>query len=271
VKVLRPVWLIACGVLVEAIRRREIYVIVLLSTMIIGAVMTVDFFEIEGLAKFYREVALKIMGAAAALAVIALAARQLPREFSTRTIYPLMARPISRGAFLAGKLLGVMLAAGFCFALFMAVYVAGALYLGGGIGTIPWALFAQYVYLQMLMLLILATLSFWLSLMLNLDAAVTIGVLFYVFASTFSSVTTTIYEFASGFGQMVLRVMTYAIPQLILFDLSGKAVHVTGVGVPGTMWEPLSLKTMAELTAYGGFFALLYFGLALLWFRRKPL
>ncbi|MDK2973083.1 MAG: hypothetical protein PWP23_2838 [Candidatus Sumerlaeota bacterium] len=256
-----PVWLIAKSVLLEAVRRREIYAIVLVATLLIGAVMTVDFFELEGLTKFYREVALKIMSVATALTVIVLAARQLPREFETRTIYPLMAKPISRLAFLCGKLLGVMVAGAFCFGLFMVVYLCGAAYLGS---SVPWALFAQYIYLQIVMLLILATLSFWLSMLLNLDAAITIGAIFYVFAATFTTLTTYIYDFTSPIGQFLIRVVIYAVPQLTLLDLSEKAVHAQA-------WAPLRFATMAQLTLYGLFFSALYFSLAAIWFRRKPL
>lgn len=256
-----PAWLIARSVLLEALRRREIYAIVLVATLLIGAVMTVDFFNIEGLTKFYREVALKIMSAATALTVIVLAARQLPREFETRTIYPLMARPISRLSFLGGKLLGVMLAAVFCFALFMAVYLAGAAWLGS---SVPWGLFAQYVYLQILMLLILAALSFWLSMLLNLDAAITIGAIFYVFAATFTTMTSYIYDFTNPVGQVIIKVAIFAIPQLTLFDLSDKAVHAE-------FWGPLGAGTMLQLTLYGLFFAGVYFSLAAVWFRRRPL
>ena len=106
--------LISRTVLVEAVRRKEIYAIVLISLMLIAATMTVNFFKLEGLAKFYRETGLQIMSIATALSVIVLAARQLPREFESRTIYPLLAKPVSRFQFLMGKILGVLLAAAFC-------------------------------------------------------------------------------------------------------------------------------------------------------------
>jgi ABC-type transport system involved in multi-copper enzyme maturation permease subunit len=169
-------WLLARTVLIEAVRRKEVYVVVLVSLLIIAAVMMVDFFELQGLTKFYREIALKVMSIATGLTVVVLAARQLPREFETRTIYPLLAKPVSRSRFMLGKLLGVLLAAAFCFTLFMAVFLAGSLYLHS---RLHWGLLFQYVYLQMIMMLVLATLSFLLSLVLNLDAAITIGVLFY--------------------------------------------------------------------------------------------
>ena len=57
----RAVGLIARSVLIEAVRRREIYVVVLLATLLIGALMSVDFFGLDGLTKFYREIALKVM------------------------------------------------------------------------------------------------------------------------------------------------------------------------------------------------------------------
>ena len=83
---MRASWLIAKSVLLEAVRRKELYAIVIVSTLMIGVVMSIDFFNLEGITKFYRDVALKVMGIATALTVIVLSARQLPREFEHRTI-----------------------------------------------------------------------------------------------------------------------------------------------------------------------------------------
>lgn len=258
---MRPAYLIAKSVLIEAVRRREIYAIVLISMLIIGAVMTVNFFNIEGLTKFYREIALQVMSVATALTVIVLAARQLPREFENRTIYPLMAKPISRAAFLFGKLLGVMAAGLFCFAIFMGIYVLGALYLKT---TVPVLLFAQYVYLQMLQLLILATLSFWLSMLFNLDAAVTISALLFFSSKVLSSAMSYLYDFVGEIQQQILTLLTFIVPQFIVFDLSGKAVH-------STVWPPLDAAVILKLTAYAATFAVLYFSFAMICFRKRAL
>lgn len=258
---MRGILLIAKSVLIEAVRRREVYAIVLLSLLLIGAVMTVDFFQLEGLTKFYREVALKVMSAATALTVIVLAARQLPREFENRTIYPLLAKPISRMAFLAGKLLGVLLGAAFCFSLFMAVYVAGSWYLRT---PVQWALFGQYFYLQMLMMLVLATMGFLLSLKFNLDAAITLGAVLYFLSSVIMSASTFLYPNTGTFGRAVLWVLTFGLPQLELFDLADKAVHADA-------WGLVPAWVMAQLTLYGLFYSVVYFGLSFILFRRRPL
>ncbi len=258
---MRQTWLIARGVLLEAVRRKEIYAIVLISLLLIGGVMTVDFFQLEGISKFYREVALKVMSAATAVTTVVLAARQLPREFTNRTIYPLLAKPVSRWKFLFGKLLGVLLAAAFCFALFMAVFVGGSLYLDA---SIPWGLTLQFIYLQMLMMLILASLAFWLSLLFNLDAAITTGLLFYATSAVITSATSFLYDWVSDFGRVVLSILTFILPQLTLFDLSAKAVH-------SEAWSPLGVSVMAQLTVYGLVFVVIYTSLAYLSFRRRPL
>src|SRR5690606_10548260 len=142
---------------------------------------------------------------------VVLAARQLPREFQNRTIYPLLAKPVSRWKFLLGKLLGILLAAIFCLMLFMVIFVLGSLYLKA---PIPWGLMLQYIYLQIMMMLILATLSFWLSLMFNLDAAITTGLLFYATSAVITSATAFLHDWVSDFGRIVLTVLVYVLPQL---------------------------------------------------------
>lgn len=258
---MRPVRLIAWSVLIEAVRRKEIYAIVLISCLIIAGIMSIDFFGLRGLSKFYCEMSLSVMSIATALTTIVLAARQLPREFEARTIYPLLAKPISRATFMVGKLVGVMLAAAFCFLLFMVIYVGGAIYMGSHLSV---GLLAQYVYLQMLALLILATLGFWLSLWLNLDAAVTIGAILYFTASIIMTSISYIYDYAGKAGKMVLLAVTYLLPQLRLLDLSEKVVH-------SDVWQPLRPSIILVLTLYASFYAVVYFALAYLFFRRKPL
>ena len=69
---MNKIWQVAKTVFIEAVRRKEIYVIVILASTLIGAVMTLDFFELEGLTKFYREFSLKLMSGATAITVIVL-------------------------------------------------------------------------------------------------------------------------------------------------------------------------------------------------------
>ncbi len=257
----RVIVAIAKSVLLEAVRRKDVYVLVLLCCGLIGLTMTVDFFNVEGLTKFYREIALKLMDFSTAVAVILLATRQLPREFEQRTIYPLLARPIGRFTFLLGKLAGVCAAGAFCLGLFMVIFAVGIHSLGGGIG---WGLFLQHVFLQGLHVLLLASACFVFSLGFSKDAALTVGFLFYFTSTSFGDWAVILHDSAGPVGQAGLWVLTYGIPQLALFDLSDKAVHME-------IWEPLGLGTMAVLTGYALFYSAVLMGIAYAMFRRRPL
>ena len=248
-------------VLIESVRRKEIYVVVLISLILIGTIMSINFFDMPGLIKFYRETALRIMSLAAAVTVIVLASRQLPREFEKRTIYPLLAKPVGRGTFLLGKFLGVILAAAFCFGIFMSIFIGGTIYLGV---AIPWVHLIQYFYLQMWAMAILTLLGFFLSLLLNLDAAITMGIIFYLTANILTEGISFIYDFMGGFGKAVVIILNYSIPQLSILDFSEKTVHAE-------IWQPLPPLLLFYLTLYAFAFAALYFFLTLLLFRRREL
>jgi len=258
---MKKTWLIAKTVLIEAVRRKEIYAIVLVSVCLIGIVGTIRFFNVEGLGKFYREIALEVMSIATALTVVVLAARQLPREFKNRTILPLMAKPVSRVSFLAGKFLGVMLAAGFCYSLFIFCFILGHLYLRA---PIYWSLLAQSIYLQGLAFAVVASLSFLLSLVLNLDAAITLASLLYILGQIFTSALSSIYDYVNGVAQAGLLVINLLIPQLTLFDISSKVIH-------GDTWPPVQWWAMRDLTLYGLGYTVVFLALSYAIFRRRAI
>ncbi len=255
----RRIRLVARTIFLEAIRRREIYVIVAVTLALLVAAAAVRFFDLEGVHKFYQEVALKAMSIAAAVTTVMLAARQLPREFERRTIYPLMARPISRLEFLAGKYAGVLAAGYFCLALFMGVFAVGSL-----VGGIPlaWPVFLQFVYCQALALGVVAALAFLLSMLMGLDAAVTTSLLLYLLGAVLTNSLIVLHDFVGAGGRVVLLALNWLVPQPALFDLSAKVIHG---------WAPVPAAVLALATAYAMMFIVPYLGASWLLFRRRAL
>ncbi|MBN1868315.1 ABC transporter permease subunit [Candidatus Sumerlaeota bacterium] len=262
----RNVFLIGRTLLYEAWRRREVYAIVLITSIIVGALRFVHFFDIPELSKFYREIALKVMNVTTAATVILLAARQLPREFANRTIYPLLAKPVSRLEFLVGKFLGVVMAGVFCYALFMAVFVTVNATLQVPVEK---SLFLQSVYLQILQLSVVASLVFLLSMVLNTDAAITLAAILYLFSQTFMNLTSYLYDYVDRVGQWFLVALMYAVPQITLFDASAKAVHSVNRGE--TIWHAMPAWVLYALTGYAAAYSCLFLAGAYLLFRRRPL
>lgn len=262
----RNIRLIAVVLLLEAWRRREIYVIVFVTTLLIIGLRFVHFFDIEGLSKFYREIGLRTMNVTAALTVILLAARQLPREFTHRTIYPLLAKPVARWEFLLGKFFGVVGAGVFCYALFMAVFAVGSLTLSV---QIDGGLFAQAIFLQVLSLMVLASLVFPLSMLLNADAAVTIAAILYVASQVMLSLMSYLYDYVDAAGRWVLLALHLVLPQLTLLDASARVVH--SYDGASRVWGPLPWSVVGQLTLYSIVYIVAYLWLAHLLFKRRPL
>lgn len=263
---LRNVFLISWTLILEAWRRREIYAIVLVTTVLIVGLRCVHFFDMEGLGKFYREISLKVMNLTTAATVILLAARQLPREFSNRTIYPLLAKPVARIEFLLGKYLGVLAAGVFCYGLFMVVFAIGSATLDRPVDT---PLFLQSIYLQVLSLAIVAALVFLLSMLLNADAAVTLSAILYLASQVLMNLLTYLYDFVGPLAKHAVLVIHYVVPQLTLFDASARVVH--SVYENTVVWPAMPAWVLGYLTAYAAAYVLLYLSGAYLLFRRKAL
>lgn len=270
----RNIRLIAWTLMLEAWRRREIYAIVFVTTVLIVGLRLIRFFEMEDLGKFYREISLKTMNVTTAATIILLAARQLPREFTNRTIYPLLAKPVSRLEFLLGKYLGVLMAGIFCYGLFMIVFTIGSVTLKAPIQT---PLFLQSIYLQVLSFCVLASLVFLLSMMLNADAAITLSAVLFIASQILMNTMAQIYDYVPAASRAALLVLHFLVPQLTLFDASSKVVHsinvvvVDGVRVPEVVWGALAWNTIGSLTLYALVYSVLFLGGAYLFFRRRPL
>lgn len=263
---IRNIFLIAWTLILEAWRRREIYAIVLVTTALIAGLRFIHFFDIEGVGKFYREVSLKAMNVTTAATVILLAARQLPREFANRTIYPMLAKPVTRVEFLLGKYFGVLAAGIFCYALFMAVFVLGSVTLNHPVQN---GLFLQSIYLQILSLFVISALVFLLSMLLNTDAAVTLAAVLYLASQVLMNLMSYLYDYVGPVQRHIVIALHYIIPQLTLFDASSKVIH--SVYQDTVVWSPMPAWVLGELTAYAGIYVTIYLAGAYLLFRRKPL
>jgi len=256
---IRRITLIARTIFTEALRRREIYVIVILTLALLAAASMVHFFHLAWLHKFYDEISLQVMSVATAITTIVLAARQLPREFERRTIYTLLARPLARWEFILGKYVGVVASGVFCLSLFMGVFCLSRL---ASIGSFHWAIFAQFVYLQVLAVAVLSALAFLLSMLLAYDAAIVTTMLLYLLGQCLTNALIVLHDYVGAAGRAALIVLNYIVPQPALFDLSAKVIHE---------WPPLTAGTLAMVTAYALMFIVPYMALSYGLFRRRAL
>jgi Cu-processing system permease protein len=115
------VFAVAGLVIKEMYRRKDFYVLLTLTIVITLMMASINIFNDDKIARYLKEGCLLLIWVSALVIAIGTVARQLPMEKENRTIYPLLAKPISRLQLVAGKFLGCWLACGIallCFYVF---------------------------------------------------------------------------------------------------------------------------------------------------------
>jgi ABC-type transport system involved in multi-copper enzyme maturation permease subunit len=118
------VWAIAMVVVKELYRRKDFYVLFILTALISFTLASVNIFGDDRVVRYLKEVCLLLIWVSSLVIAITTTARQIPAEKENRTLFPLLAKPVSRAQLLLGKFLGCWLAVGLslgCFYLFFGV------------------------------------------------------------------------------------------------------------------------------------------------------
>ncbi len=103
---------IAGVVIKELYRRKDFYVLFVLTAVITLLMGSVSFFNDAKIVRYVKEIALLLIWISALVIAIGTTARQIPAEREQRTIFPLLAKPVTRGQVILGKFAGCWLACG---------------------------------------------------------------------------------------------------------------------------------------------------------------
>lgn len=136
-------------VIKELYRRKDFYVLFVLTAVITLLMGSVSFFHDAKIVRYVKEIALLLIWISALVIAIATTARQIPAERENRTIFPLLAKPVTRGQVILGKFAGCWLACGLALIVF---YVFFAIISGSREHHWPLLNFLQALWLQWVML-----------------------------------------------------------------------------------------------------------------------
>src|ERR1041385_1479819 len=109
---------ISSVVIKELCRRKDFYVLFVLTALITIVVGLVNFFNEPAIVRYLKDICLLLIWISSLVIAITTTARQLPAERENRTIFPLLAKPVTRGELIAGKFLGCWLACRFTLLVF---------------------------------------------------------------------------------------------------------------------------------------------------------
>jgi ABC-type transport system involved in multi-copper enzyme maturation permease subunit len=241
----------------ELYRRKDLIVVFVLSAVILLPLSVVTPFGVSGASRYINELALLLVWLFSLVIALGLSARLFPPEFESRTIFPLLAKPVGRGTILLGKYVGAWVASFSALAVFYAAY---AVLVGVRQGIWFPAVLVQAFILHVGLLAVVTALGVLGSLLMTPSANLTFCALLVVGMLLFGQRLPAFAATQPLPGKCVLGVIHWIGPHLELFDLRQRLVHV---------WPPIGWGVCAAVLAYAAAYAAACLALAACVFRKK--
>lgn len=250
---------LARGVLLESLRRKDLWVVAILGMLTVSAAGAVGFFGISGLEVFAKDLAVTVLGLFSTVVAVLTASRMLPEETRQRTLYPLLARPIARFDLIVGKFLGAVFVTWIAF-LLLALLNALALF---AFGVHFEAIMLQYLLLKMLGLAVVCAVSIALSVVMTPSAAATMSFVIAFGSSMMIRAFTIAYDAAGPGLRWLFELLNALLPQYGLFDLGSR--------VANSGWTPVPAWVIGSLFIYAVMYSAAMMMLTWAKFRKQAL
>jgi ABC-type transport system involved in multi-copper enzyme maturation permease subunit len=124
---MRNIFAVAGVVIKELYRRKDFYVLFILTVVVCLIMASVNIFNDKQIVRYLKELCLLLIWISSLVIAITTTARQIPAEREQRTLLPLLAKPLTRTQLIFGKFLGCWLACGLvliCFYIFFGALAA---------------------------------------------------------------------------------------------------------------------------------------------------
>jgi ABC-type transport system involved in multi-copper enzyme maturation permease subunit len=121
---MKNIFAVAGIVIKELYRRKEFYVLFIITILICLVMASVNIFNDKQIVRYLKELCLLLIWISSLVIAITTTARQIPAEREQRTLLPLLAKPLTRTQLIFGKFLGCWLACGLVLICFYAFFGA---------------------------------------------------------------------------------------------------------------------------------------------------
>lgn len=256
----RPTQAIAGVVIRELYRRKDFYVLFVLTALITLVLGSVNFFNEDKIVRYVKEICLFLIWISSLVIAITTAARQLPAERENRTLFPLLAKPVTRSHVVFGKFLGCWYASGLCLFVF---YLFFAVISGAREHTWPVLNYFQCFTLHWFLLGIVTALALLGSIVFAAPSSN--NTITFVVVVTILLLARHLNKMALSLGeplQTVVYAIYFALPHLELFDVRDLIVH---------NWSTVPWLVWLGALGYAAVYTALFLSAACFLFRRKAL
>jgi ABC-type transport system involved in multi-copper enzyme maturation permease subunit len=247
-------------VIKELYRRKDFYVLLVMTVVITLLMASINFFHESGVVRVVKDVCLLLLLVSALVIAVTTTARQIPSEREQRTIFPLLAKPVSRAQVVLGKFAGCWLACGIALLVFYLFFIVVS-----GSREHYWPLwqFAKAIWMQWMMLGIVV-------------ALVLLGSVVFAAPSSTATIAFVVVvgilllgKYLNGLGSQqpeplrtIVSALYFLVPHLEWYDL--RRLLVNDRALPG-------LLVIGQATLYAALYAATLLVATCLVFRRKNL
>jgi ABC-type transport system involved in multi-copper enzyme maturation permease subunit len=247
-------------VIKELYRRKDFYVLFILTVLVTVVMWSARFFNDVSIARALKEICLLLIWISTLVIAVTTTARQIPAERESRTIFPLLAKPITRWQVVVGKFFGCWFASGLALLVFYIFFVTIA---ATREHSLPLIQYLQALWLHWQMLGIVIALTLLGSVVFSappenvtITLIVTLGILF---------VGQHLYKVALRMSEpsaTILSAIYFSIPHLEFYDTQNLIIHD---------WPPIQWAYVGGATFYAWAYAGFFLVATCLVFRRKAL
>lgn len=267
---MRLLWPIALITFKEGIRNRSIYGISLLAFLMLAANFIISDMIGHEVGKVAVDIALSAVSFSGLLLVLFVGINLLAKDLDRKTIYMVLAKPVSRGQYLVGKFLGVALLIIACLGILSCFAVASILLIKLShpdyFARFSWPLVSLSLAFTAMMLLLVSALSFLFASFTSTSFLTFIlTIISYIIGMALADVKALV-EAPQSVGikvapltVKVVQVAYYIFPNLSLYDIKTQAAH--GLSVPASY--------IFGMAGYTALYCIIVLTLACLVFRKK--
>ncbi|MGL4854811.1 MAG: ABC transporter permease [Lentisphaeria bacterium] len=256
---IKQIMALASGVWLELLRRKDIYVAGIIGLVILVPLSLIDVFEVSNVSRYLSEISLLLIWISSVVIAVMTTARQLPDELANRTIYPLLAKPLSRSTVIIGKYIGSVFAVETALGVFYLAY--GILMYLNGMNIFNTMFFQGWLLHSVAMWVICAmVLAF--SVIVTRGANITVNLLVIFFMLLFGRNILVFSDRVAGFSGMIGKALHAILPHYEFYDMRLRITHG---------WESLDWASFSMAVAYGAVYSVILLMVANLFFRKRNL
>jgi Cu-processing system permease protein len=249
---------IATNVIKDAARKKVFYVVFIFGIAVVALAPLLPSFELGLRAQSLRDISISLTSLFGVVLAVILSVGQIPGEVDKRTIYNILAKPVSRAQYFIGKYLGILAS----LAAIMFVMAIEILILLAAKAHIFSPIVFEGVFAVFLEAAIIAAFCLMFTTFTSVPVTVFAAILFYFVCHMktgylYQKMVTS----AHGVVKVITGALYYAIPNLENFNTSQQ----TGYG------KAFTLNGILRITGYAGLFAAVILIIGFIVFRRKDL